>query len=245
VVLIAYGLEAGHRWLTADGRFPVTEIRVSGHALLYEGEVLAMAGVERGTNILKIDPEIVRAHLLASGWIRGARVERRPPGRILLTIEERHPWLLAAGEVPRFVDREGCVFPAAGKEERLDLPLLRDPGERARTVVPALAAAFPPGEKWFDEKVLQVTIDPLGSVSLIERDHRTTVHLGVGDFAEKAMRLRTVLAEWAKTAEAYEEIDLRFDGQAIARRAILPPEEGKDEEKPAENAGEASGRESV
>lgn len=230
VAAAAYGLERGHRWLKAEGRFPVKEIRVSGCVLLYEGEVLETAGALRGENLLTVDPEMVRARLLASGWIREARVQRRPPGRVLIAVEERRPWLLAPGEIARFVDRDGCLFPAGGKEERLDLPILHDPAGRARTVVPALAAAFPAGDGWFDEKVAQVSIDASGAVTLIERSRGTRARFGSGDFAGKAERLRTVLAEWEKSAEAYEELDLRYEGQAIARRPIVPPEEEEDEE---------------
>ncbi|MFH1681884.1 MAG: FtsQ-type POTRA domain-containing protein [Candidatus Eisenbacteria bacterium] len=244
VAALAFGIERGHRWLLAEGRFPVTEIRVSGSNLLYEGEVVQAAGVERGTNLLTVDAGEVEARLLASGWIRAARVRRRPPGRVLVQIEERRPWLLRPGEPAAFVDREGHTFPAMGKEERLDLPILADRSGKARPIVARLASAFPPEEKWFGGSVLQVSIDANGSVTLIEARHGTRIRLGDTGFAGRAERLRLVLDEWAKSGEAFEEIDLRYEGQAIARRPIpLPGEEG-DEDPDKREEGER-GRKSV
>jgi cell division septal protein FtsQ len=223
VAALAFGIEKGRRWLLADGRFPVTEIRVSGNELLYEGEVLATAGVERGVNILTVRAGEVEGRLLASGWIREARVRRRPPGRVLVEIEERRPWLLRPGEPAAFIDREGRAFPAMGKEETLDLPILADRSGSPRAVVARLADAFPPGDPWFAENVLEVAVDARGSVVLVERTHGARIRLGDSGFVERAARIRSVLEEWAKTGEAYEEVDLRYEGQAIARRPIPQP----------------------
>jgi cell division protein FtsQ len=240
VAFLAYGIEWGRRWLVADGRFPVTEIRVSGNDLLYEGEVLDMTGVRRGVNILAVDTEMVRARLLASGWIRDAVVRRRPPGRLLIDVDERRPWLLVPGEPARFADREGKVFPSLGKEERLDLPLLVDRSGAPGRVLAELAAAFAPDERFFAEKIVEVGIDAAGSVTLVEGSRGTRVRLGSEGFAVRASRLQAVLDEWVKSGEAYEEIDLRFEGQAVARRPIASPDEEDGKEEKAKEEGSAA-----
>jgi len=243
VTALAFGIEKGRRWLLADGRFPVTEIRVLGNELLYEGEVLATAGVERGVNILTVRAGEVEGRLLASGWIREARVRRRPPGRVLVEIEERRPWLLRPGEPGAFLDREGRAFPAMGKEETLDLPILADRSGAPRSVVARLAEAFPPGDPWFAENVLEVAVDARGSIVLVERTHGARIRFGDSGFVERAARLRSVLEEWAKTGEAYEEIDLRYEGQAIARRPIPPAE--ADAKESSEKEEDSTRRKSV
>jgi len=217
---VAFGVERGRRWVAADGRFPITDVCVTGVRFLYEGEVLEMADVRRGTNLFAVDAGAVRERLERSGWIRKARVRRRPPGRLVLDVEERLPWLLLTGEEPEFVDREGNRFPTLGKEERLDLPVLVDRSGGGSDVVARLASAFPPGSDWIGERAAQVEIDGEGAVTIVEAGRGTVVHVGGVDFEERASRLSSVMRRWEKNGEFFREIDLRYGGQAIARRKV-------------------------
>ncbi|MFH1277828.1 MAG: FtsQ-type POTRA domain-containing protein [Candidatus Eisenbacteria bacterium] len=215
VAALSFGLERARVYATADGRFPVAEIRVEGNRLLYEGEVIEWAGVERGENLIALDPGEVEARLEESPWIRSAEVRRRPPGRVQVRVEERRPWLLAAaGESPEMVDREGVRFPAMGKDQCLDLPLLAGgaPEDVAR-----LAAAFPEDRDWISERAAQVTIDEDGSITLVEASRGTRIRLGREYLPARAERLRLVMKTWEATGEHYREIDFRYGDQAVAR----------------------------
>jgi len=223
VVGASFGAERGRRWLTAEGRFPIREVRVGGTCLLYEGEVLEMAGVERGTNLFALDTDAVEGRLEASGWLRRVSVSRRPPGRIDIQIDERRPWfLLASSEEAIFVDRSGRCFDTLGKEERLDLPLLvdetGDPGEAAARI----ARVFPESDRWFADHVAQVTVGADGSVTLIESGKGTVFRLGRDGLVERATRMRSVLRSWEQKGERFAELDLRYGSQAIARGPIGP-----------------------
>lgn len=223
---LSFGVERARLWATADGRFPVGEIRVEGNRLLYEGEVLEWAGALRGENIFALDTGEVRERLEASPWILAAEVRRRPPGAVLLSIEERRPWLLAAGEegAPEMVDREGVRFPALGKERTIDLPLLV--GGTAEDLV-RLAAAFPEDRDWIRERVAQVTVDRDGSITLVGAFRGTRILLGRESLDERAERLRLVMKTWEAAGEWYREIDLRYGDQAIARGKVEPKGEGR------------------
>ena len=222
----SYGIERGRVWLTAEGRFPITEVRVEGNDLLWEGEVFEAARVERGTNLFRLDTDGVERRLEEWEWIRKARVRRRPPGTVRIEVEEARPWLLLAGEEGAFfVDREGNDFPTLGKEERIDLPLLDDPAARRGEVVPLLAAEFPPEADWISRRAAEVRIGENGAVAFREMRFDARVRFGADRFARKASRLAAVLREWERTGRGFGELDLRFRDQAIARGAPRVPRE--------------------
>jgi cell division protein FtsQ len=221
VGVASYGFQRAKAWAMAEGRFPIREVRVKGNDLLWEGEILEIASVERGKNLLRLDVDGVEERLSRSGWVREARVRRIPPGRVDLKIEEREPWmLLLEGRDALFVDREGAVFPALGKEQSLDLPILVDRSGRPGEIVAELAKAFPAADDWLGRRVAEVEIDEEGSVSLWEIPNRTRILLGGEAFPDRVARLRAVLADWDRKSEQYGEVDLRFANQVIAREPI-------------------------
>ena len=223
VVLFSWGFEKGRAWITEPGRFPVSDVRVIGNRLLWEGEVQEMAGAERGANLFQIDTGAMERRLEETAWVREASVKRRPPGRLLIEIEENEPWLLTVQEEPLFIGRDGTLFPTLGKEERLDLPFLVDRSGKGVRIVPLLSEAFPPEEDWVTKRVSRILIDSTGSVTFREMRFGARVEFGSVAFARKAERLRSVMAEWERKREGFEEIDFRYKGQAIARGKSVPP----------------------
>lgn len=220
VCLAAYGGERAKIWVTDEGRFPVEEIRVSGNNLLLEGEVLALALVDRGQNLFGIKPGLVEHRLEDSEWIERADVSRRLPGRVLIEIRERRAWLLELREEPALVDRNGLRFTALGKEKGADLPFLVDLTGNGESIVRELAELSPPSNDWITRSFAEVTIGPDGSVTLIAMNHGSRILLGTKPFTRKTERLEAVLQQWNATGQWYAELDLRFEGQAIARDPI-------------------------
>lgn len=222
VVALSWGFEKGRTWVTEPGRFPVSDVRVTGNRLLWEGEVEEMAGAERGANLFRIDTGAMEKRLEETVWVREASVSRRPPGRLQIVIEENEPWLLMVQEEPLFIGRDGSLFPTLGKEERLDLPFLVDRSGKGVRIVPLLSEAFPPESDWITERVSRILIDSTGSVIFREMRFGARVEFGSVAFTRKAERLRTVMAEWERKSQGYEEIDFRYKGQAIARGKNIP-----------------------
>ncbi len=220
VTVAVYGGERARTWVTADGRFPVEEIRVHGNRLLLEGEVLALAFVDRGENLFALSPEAVEKRLEESDWIVGASVSRRPPGTVIIRIEERRPWLLEPREESVLVDRNGFCFAAMGKADRLDLPLLVDFSEDAGAVIRALAEVSPPENDWISKWCAEISVAPDGGVTLSDMHRGTRIELGTMPFAGKVERLLAVYQQWDATGQRYAELDLRYEGQAIARNPM-------------------------
>ncbi len=89
----------------------VQEVLVEGRRETSPDAVLAALDVDRGTPLLAFSPEAARRRLLALGWVKEARIERRLPGTIYVDLEERHPAAIwqRHGEYT-LVDASGAVI---------------------------------------------------------------------------------------------------------------------------------------
>ena len=74
-----------------DAGLTVGEVLVEGRQETPANQVLAALDVQRGTPLFAFSPDLARERLLSLGWVKDARVERRLPDTIFVSIEERHP----------------------------------------------------------------------------------------------------------------------------------------------------------
>lgn len=113
--LSAIGTAVENRVLhwTADSGIAVSEVLVEGRHEIPADRVLAALGVSRGSPLLAFSPSRARDRLLALGWVSEARVERRLPGTIFVSLTEREPAAIWQYQ-GRFalVDRSGAVIGA-------------------------------------------------------------------------------------------------------------------------------------
>lgn len=77
-----------------DHGLVVQEIRVEGREFTPREALLTAIGTVPGDAILDFDPDAARARLLEIAWVRGAHVERRLPGTILVRLEERQAFAI-------------------------------------------------------------------------------------------------------------------------------------------------------
>lgn len=76
---------------TASAGFGVAEVLVVGRVETPPGRILAALDVREGSPLLAFSPAAARERLLALGWVRNARVERRFPNVVYVHLEERLP----------------------------------------------------------------------------------------------------------------------------------------------------------
>lgn len=138
VGLTAYGLVAAgyvQRWgealaasfyaATAEAGFGIESVTLSGRERLSKEAVLAALGVSRGDPLLAFDAEAARARLIELDWVKEARVMRRLPGTIIVTVEEKQPlalWLIEGRAA--LIDRAGGVITARDIEAFKHLPVV-------------------------------------------------------------------------------------------------------------------------
>lgn len=74
-----------------SGDFGVREIAVFGEQMAREEDVLYLAGIEPGTTIWLVRKNEVAERVVSHPWIRACTVQKVPPSRIEITVQERAP----------------------------------------------------------------------------------------------------------------------------------------------------------
>ena len=123
--------------LSARSGLVLNEVVVEGRRRTDAARLREALGVETGDPILTLDLELARDRIEALGWVASARVTRRPPDTLEITLVEREALALWQHRgALQLVDRDGVVFGSRDIEQFLDLPIVVGPGAPERA--PAL-----------------------------------------------------------------------------------------------------------
>ena len=97
--------------VSSDHGFYVRDVLVEGRKNADPAVLLGLLNVDRGDPIFAFNPVSARDMLEKESWIRSARVERRLPGLIYVSILERDPFALwqHKGKVS-LIDQQGVVI---------------------------------------------------------------------------------------------------------------------------------------
>lgn len=213
-------------------------IAVQGNRHLSAAEVALASGLARQAPVAGIDRSQVVASLEMHPWILRAEALYLPAGRLLVSIEERVPFMAIGspeGEagtlVWHLVDRDGVAFAIATPDDLPGLPRLRSDrapilGERDPRLVEAIAVTdrFPTlalvDESPATPQALELPSDgsEAGWVLHFESPQRRVL-LGRDSLEKRLERLALLLAADLEATRAAEVIDLRFADRAILRGA--------------------------
>jgi cell division protein FtsQ len=208
--------------VTQSPLLDVDHVRVAGGEHTDEAAVAVTSGIDHGTPVLGLDTGAVARRVEAMPWVRTARVERRWPGTIHITVTERTPAAtLRVDEThTALLDATGRVLEVAGPGTQLPvgLPALAGvhghpaagdtlgPGARdALTVAGAVGDALP-------GTVVEVSTDL--DATLISGGH---VRFGSADDVEdKIVALETVLTD--VDVACLDVLDVRVPGSPVLTR---------------------------
>ena len=110
-------------------RFALVALEVRGIRMLEGADVLDASGLAVGDNVFAVNLDSVALRLESLVWVRQARVERKPPDRLIVWVDERtrEAWI-DTGESMFGVDGDGVLLPEqampAETPKDLDLPVI-------------------------------------------------------------------------------------------------------------------------
>lgn len=154
---------------SVDAGLSVQDVTVVGREKAATADLLKALGVQRGTPILAFDPHQARLALEQIPWVRQARVERRLPDTIAVTITEREPMALwQTDRQLRLIDADGIVLTASDLSKWPNLPMLvgADAPRRGPALLRILAQ--------------EPTIAPLVEAAVLVSGRRWDLHLKNG-----------------------------------------------------------------
>jgi len=217
----------GWQWQTTA---PVERIDVTGARHAPADTLRHLARVDTGMALADVDARLVRDRVERHPWVETVAVEKRQATRTLgLVVTERTPAGLVVenGRPAYYLDRNGYAMPlpdSAGYDVPLvhDLPASYHPirpvaPPSVRRMLATLsrsdAGSIIGAVVVHPDSTLHLLTTPIGPYEALP------VQIGTGNPAAKLKRLdafaRKVLA--ARPRSPITEIDLRYDGQIIAR----------------------------
>jgi cell division protein FtsQ len=119
VLLAVLGISGGVTWaLLGSGLFAVRSVVVTGTRLVPESEVIAVADVQPGIPLIRVNTAQIAARVLSIRQILAVRVATSWPDRVVITVRERTAALAVplAGGGFDLIDANGVVVqPAASR----------------------------------------------------------------------------------------------------------------------------------
>lgn len=174
--LVLIGLVVGSIWLFLfSSVLAVQQVDVQGTKGLKPAEVRAVAGLDQGEPLARVDLDDVRTRVQALALVRSAEVTRKWPDTVLIEVRERVAIAIVeiGGEL-RGLDVEGVVFDEYVTPPA-DLPRVKtsaDAGREALQEAAAVVAALPEDLATRVDHVQVATVD---QISLVLRDERVVM----------------------------------------------------------------------
>jgi cell division protein FtsQ len=236
LVLVAIGTAAtlGWRWHRS---IPVRRVAVEGAAHATPGAIRRLVRVDTSQALYQLEMRHVADRAERHPWVKRAEASRSSDGTLRLHVTERTPAALVmqGDTVSYYLGREGYPLPLLEKSNApsFDVPLVRGLAEAFQPLRPtsrgALRALLEALRDHDDARALvsEIRVAEAGGGLRLRtvrsgggRGPSATVRLGTGAFDQKLRRLaafwRQAVREKPRTA--FSEIDLRFDGQIVARQ---------------------------
>ncbi len=235
IVGLVVGAPAGwthlSRYLQQHPYFAISDIDVEleAGALFSQEEIVTWSGLARDMNLWTIDPEQVRARLLAYQGIRAVEVRREFPQRVVLQVRARHPVAVLAQPTLTYLDNEGMWFPARAQKQELDLPYVTGfdkeelPTAVAQSALSGMAKLLLLAKDFWAEPISELHWDRKAGYTVFLARRHLTIRLGWETEAEKFAQVATVLTKWPTDGPA-ASLDARFFNQVVVRP--FPEEHG-------------------
>jgi len=226
IVITAAG-GAGLHWLLTTQRFAVATIEVRGISRVGPDQILAVAAIQQGTNIFKLDTMGVIDRVESLPEVRRADVVRELPNRVVISVEERRPFTLIHGGRLHWMDEEGRLLGASLEAVAPPMPVISGlsadelasmrtaPGPKARAAIGVIRALLRSGNGLAAE-ISEIDMSRREGPVLYTVDG-VEVRLGSEDWDERLARLEGVLAQIA--TQDVRTVDLRFRDQVVFQRS--------------------------
>jgi cell division protein FtsQ len=205
LLLAAMGVAGGVTWALFDSSlFAVRSVVVTGTRLVPESEVLAVAGVQPGTPLIRVSTARIAARVLTITQVQGVQVTKTWPDRVVIAVRERTSALAVAlpGGGFDLIDANGVIVQSAATRPA-SLPLytttaaassLRgDPGVAAAA---AVLGALPGSLR---SSVTSVVVPSPDQVTLNLGSGVTILWGGADDTAAKVRELAILMQTHARS----------------------------------------------
>lgn len=225
-------LVAGGIWWAAQQPLPeisslqVNEVEIRGNEQVSTEEILSRLGIRGSVNILQLNMQELAGRVAAHPWIRSTSIQRHPPLRVIVTVEERRPAAFLVAGKTYLLSADAVVLDEVRKASAKGLPLFR---AQWRTEYRAgehltdprivrgleLLNEFPKTPLLHELQVKEVTAEADGNYILHLAGEGGILRLSVAESLPQLTRLDVALRRHGQGLDSFAYVDLRFPGRVI------------------------------
>lgn len=231
LVLLAGGLlAASAHQLLKTTPFPVQKVEVRGIQRLTREEIVALAGVSLGQDMLALRLKTVGSQVAANPWVADVRIQRFFPGTIAVNITERQPVAVVNMGLLYYLDGQGEPFKPLNLGDKLDYPVVSGLSEEdlnsdpdgAREVLKnacSLIEALKEQGSFILADVSEINYDKTLGFTLYTTSGAVPVRIGSSDFAEKLSRFVRVYDHLMTRHPGLLRIDIDYSDRIVVTRS--------------------------
>jgi len=230
-VLLACGIPyGGYRLLATVTLFSLKSIEVSSTKHLTREEILALASVEPGKDLLHMNLKSMGEHILQNPWVETVRINRYFPDTVSIVITEREPVAIVNMGFIYYLDNKGNVFKVLNQGDKLDFPVITgfseeelgsDP-KRTKEALEATCLLL----KILREKgaliladVSEIHYDKGYGFTLFTASGALPIKVGSGDFPAKVERFARIYRDLMVQLPSINYIDLDYNDKIIVKKS--------------------------
>ncbi len=224
---ILYG---GYRAVTAVTLFSLKTIEVSSAKHLTRNEILGLAGVEPGKDLLRMNLKRMGEHLLQNPWVETVRINRYFPDGLSIVITEREPVAIVNMGFIYYLDKKGNVFKVLNQGDRLNFPVVtgfseEEIGSDPKGTKEALEATCLLLKILRDKgafilaDVSEIHYDKGYGFTLFTANNALPVKVGAGNFSEKMERFARIYRDLIVQLPSIHYIDLDYNDKIIVKKS--------------------------
>jgi cell division protein FtsQ len=217
----------------------IKETSVRGLKELTEKDVLLLAEIKPGQNILAVNVDVLARRVAVNPWIKNVYVGREFPNRLVVDVRERYPIaLVKQGSEFHLMDSDGNVFKKLAQDDEVDLAIITGINVQDKTKSKlaldtiSLLKVFSGSNLYsFLGAISEAHIDEVFGLFLLT-DKGLYLKMGVSDFERKLRKLALVLTEREKRGinNNYLNVDL-----ADAEKITIQQKNAQDRTQPDKN----------
>jgi cell division septal protein FtsQ len=220
----------GYRALGKLTFFKIKNIEVSESKRLSREEILAVAGVDKGGDLLRVNLKRVGEQLALNPWVETVRVRRYFPDSLSISITEREPLAVVNMGYIYYLDKKGKIFKVLNKGDRLDYPVITgfseedlkgDPEGTKKALESTCELLKNLQEKgaFILAEVSEIHYDKGYGFTLFTASDALTIKIGSGDFAEKIGRLAKIYQSLIAQRPTLQYIDLDYNDKIVVKKS--------------------------
>ncbi|MBI4546618.1 MAG: FtsQ-type POTRA domain-containing protein [Ignavibacteriae bacterium] len=224
IVLFVLSLEWSHT-------LKVQRVIVEGSSIIPTHEIVKLANVKPQASMDNLDLFAIRQHIRKQPFINSVALNRRYPDALCVKITERNPIAaINTGEL-QYVDGKGVLLPHSPSQAKFDLPLVSGVHRIESAEVGALlinkdifeAIELLTIAQAIDSSlyhlISEVNMNDGGDIILYAGDSGNPIFFGRGHTEKKLLTLYEFWKNYitSATSENVRYIDLRFEGQVVAK----------------------------